>query len=286
MKSTTIFTTVITPSRKYFSVPHTLSVQKRKGSGRLFSESTHTIFYGKWQKQLKTIFELLKTLFPLEDWDFLVSVDCEAVEGSSASIPLFLMFASLTTGEKLPPNLFSTGSMSSPHGFLSYGHPESLIAKIEAFEHFVSYSLIEDPQFLIPFPFHYDSKRVECIQVASVFSALKVALPETFQECNPMIENISHVTSVLSGSVLDFIPSTGDIFVIHSFDADALYQIIDSEGTPVVMEELPSENIVYFHFVCDSKVVLTHRFMNRKVALEKVSLYKEVLRNARWSVVF
>ena len=218
--------------------------------------------------------------------DFLVSVDCEAVEGSSASIPLFLMFASLTTGEELPANLFSTGSMSSPHGCLCYGYPESLIAKIEALEHFVSYSFIEDPQFVIPFPFHHESKTVECIQVASVFAALKVALPETFQECNPRIENISHVTSVLSRRVLDFIPSTGDIFDIHSFDVNAEYRIIDCEGTPVIMEELPPDNIVYFHLICDSKAVLTHQFADKRVALEKVSQYKEMLENVRWSVVF
>lgn len=286
MSSTTIFTTVITPSQKCLSVPHTLSVKKRKGSGRLFSESTHTIFYGKWQEQVKTVFELSKKLFSLEDWDFCVSVDSEAVEGSSAAIPLFLLIAELITGEKLPENMFSTGSMSSPHGFLSYGHNESLTAKIEALEHFVSYSSIKDPQFLIPFPFHYDTKSIECVQVASVFSALKVALPDTYQECNPKIESISHVTSVLSGAVLDFIPSVGDVFVIHSPDVDGLYEVIDIGGTPVVVEELPPDEPAHFHFICNNRVMLAHLFINRKGALEKVSQYKEMLRNTRWSVVF
>lgn len=279
MGSTTIFTTVVTTSRKYFALPHTVSVQKRKGSGRLFLESTHTLFYQEWQKQLKAIFELLKKLFSLNDWDFFVSIDCEAVEGSSASIPLFLLFASSITGEKLPKNILSTGSMSSPHGFLSYGHPQSLMAKIKAMEHVASYSSIKDFQLLIPFPFYeYTSKTVQCIQVASVFSALKIALPETFQMCKREIHQMVTVTSVLSGSVLDVIPSTGNVFVIHSFDADAdaVYTVTNCGGTRVVEEGSLCEP-VYFHVISNNKVVLTHQFIHKTVAEEKVFQYKKML---------
>lgn len=287
MGSTTIFTVVVTKSRTYIALPHTLSVQKRKGSGNLFSESSKTIFFREWQEQLQAIFELVKTLFSPEGWDFYVSVDCEAVEGSSASIPLFLLFASSITGEQLPENVFSTGSMFSPNGFLGYGHPESLEAKVKALEHLISYAPVENPQFLVPFPFdEYTSETVQCVQVTTVFSALRATLPKTFQSCNSVIDKLSHVTSVISGRVLEYIPPTGDVFVIDSPDTDAPYQVTDCEGTPVVVEELPPDISPYVYYIKNNRVVLVHQYVNTEVALEKVSLYKKLENSVKCSVIF
>lgn len=284
----TIFTTVATPSGEYLVLPHTLSVQKRKGSGKIFLDSTNTTFRQEWQTQAQTVFTFVKTLFSPVDSDFFISVDCQVIDGWSTSVPLFLLAASSITGEPLPKNIFSTGCMPSPDGFIDYGNFKSTQAKIDALEHLAVYSSLDDPQFLVPFArYEYSCETVQCTRVASMFSALKIALPETFQHYKSIIKKLSHVTTLLSGKVLEYIPSEGDAFVIHSPGTDAPYTVTTCGTIPVITEELPPDDPVTLYIVSNCSVVLTYRLATRKLAVKKVLEYKKILRQPlRRSVVF
>ncbi|MBU7047022.1 MAG: hypothetical protein HXS54_11370 [Theionarchaea archaeon] len=282
-----IFTTVQTPSKEYLALPRTLTVEKEKGSGRIFLECTKTIFYKEWQDQAHTVFEFAQKLFSLNTFDFFISVDTKKLDGWSTSVPLFLLVAGLVTGEPLPKNLFSTGCMVSPDGFISRGNIKSTQAKIDALEALAS-SQSQTPLFIIPLSFHeYACKKVKCYPVASMLSALKIALPQTFHTYESLIENLVHVKSHLPGSILDHIPS-GNVVVINSGDdtdsdtdsySDSCsysYLMTDSDHTTIV-EEFPSKHPAHIYIICDRKVVVHHQYGSKKEALKRVPQYKRVI---------
>lgn len=274
----TIFTTVKTPSQ-YIALPRLLSLQKRKGSGRIFLDSTHTVFRQEWQKQAQTVFAFTSSLFSTEHYDFLISVNCEDLDGWSTSIPLFLLFASSITGESLPKNIFAAGCMFLPDGFISYENFKGVQAKIDALEHVISYSPIETPRFLVPFSIHqYRSERVVCIQVASMFSALEIALPETFQTCTSQIKKLSHVKSQDALQHVLHIPETGDAFVVVAADQQSnlpAYAQSDS-GTLIMVGNVPADHPVYLYFIRESQVMFKHFYSNAQEAFKAISRYEEV----------
>lgn len=278
MGSTTIFTTMMMSST-YLALPRTLSLEKRKGSGKIFLDTTRTIFYQEWQNQLKTVFEFVNTLFSVKGCDFFISVDCKAVEGWSTSVPLFLLAASSITGELLPKNIFSTGCMRSPDGFISYANFKGTQAKIDALEHLVSYSHIEHPQFLVPFSVHaYHSETVQCIPVTSMFSVLKIALPETFQTYTSHIEKLSRVASQDSLRNVPHIPETGDAFVLlsadHKVDNPEYSQC--NKGALIIMENVPPDRPVCLYFIREAQVLSKHFYHTTQEAREAASHYQEV----------
>lgn len=64
---------------------------------------------------------------------------------------------------------------------------------------------------------------------------------------------------------------------MNSQDADA-YTVITCGDAPVIIEELPADHPVDLYFVCNSKVVLHHPFLNRNKALKKIPQYKKILK--------
>lgn len=274
----TIFTTVRTSSQ-YIALPRLLSLQKRKGSGRLFLDSTHTVFRQEWQKQVQTVFAFTSSLFSTEHYDFLISVNCEDLDGWSTSIPLFLLAVSSITGELLPKNVFSTGCMHSPDGFISYGNFKGTQAKIDALEYLVSCSHIENPRFLVPFSIHAcHSETVECIPVLNMAAVLEIALPETFQQYISSIEKFSHVASQDSLQNLPHIPETGDTFVLLSADhkRDNPEYSQCERGALFITENVPPDHPVFLYFIRETQVLSKHFYPNVQAALEAAPHYQEV----------
>ncbi len=276
-----IFTTVQTPSKEYLALPRTLTVEKEKGSGKIFLECTKTTFYKEWQDQAHTVFEFAQKLFPLESFDFFISVDTKVLDGWSTSVPLFLLVAGLATRESLPKTIFSTGCMVSPDGFISRGNIKSTQAKIDALEALAS-SQSQTPLFIIPLSFHeYACKKVKCYPVASMLSALKIALPQTFHTYESLIEKLVHVKSHLPGNILDHIPS-GNVVVINSgddTDSDSFsYSTLmtDSDHTTIV-EEFPSKHPAHIYVIHDRKVVVHHQYASKKEALKRVPQYRRAI---------
>ena len=275
-----IFTTVQTPSKEYLALPRTLTVEKEKGSGRIFLECTKTTFYKEWQDQAHTVFEFAQKLFSLNTFDFFISVDTKKLDGWSTSVPLFLLVAGLVTGEPLPKTIFSTGCMVSPDGFISRGNIKSTQAKIDALEALAS-SQSQAPLFIIPLSFHeYACKKVKCCPVANMFSALKIALPQTFHTYESLIENLVHVKSHLPGSILDHIPP-GNVIVVNSVDINSdsypySHSMTDSDHTTIV-EEFPSNHPAHISVIHNRKVVVHHQYASKKEALKRVPQYKRIL---------
>lgn len=274
-----MISTIFTTSGN-LSVPRTLSIEKKEGSGKVFLDTTKTTFYPEWQSQLHTVFEFVKKFYEKDfHYDFLISMDCQAVNGWSTSISLFLLFSSLITGEPLPKNIFSTGCMFSPDGWISHGKFKATQVKIDASEAFVQYSGVENPQFLIPFSYHeYKSEKVRLHYVRSVFSALEVALPETFQKYKQQIEKLSHVKAQDNlQNVLEYIPSSGEAFVLVSADADQPPQVYSEldEGVLFIKEKVSSDP-VYLYFIRDTMVMFKHFYDNQQKARTAAFQYQEV----------
>ncbi len=274
-----VSTTIFTISRNV-AFPRTLTVEKRKGSGNVFLD-THTIFYLEWQYQLRTVFETVQKFFEMKgEHDFFVSVNSLAVDGWSTSLPLFLLFASSFTGEELPANVFSTGCMYAPDGWISYGKFESVQAKIDTLEALSKSSRIENPLFLIPFSFYtYRHTYVTLYPVSSAFSALEKALPQTFQACKAKIKRLSSAAAQddLQG-VLDHSPKTGELLVLISADKSHQGEYLTTEvgGIPFIVEEVPSDHPVYLYFIRDSMVVFKHSHYSKDQALRVASHCEEV----------
>ena len=277
-----IFTTVQTPSKTYLALPRTLTVEKEKGSGRIFLDCTDTTFYKDWQDQAHTVFEFAEKLFPLKAFDFFISVNTKKVDGWSASVTLFLLIAGLITGEPLSRTLCFTGCMFSPDGFISRGNVKSTQAKIDALEGLAS-SQHYTPTFIIPFSFHeYVCKNVRCYPVTSMFSALKIALPETFHKYKSMIDNLVHVRSHLPGSILDQIPS-GSVIVINSGgDANSCsyshsYSNSMTDSDHTLIEEFPLTCPAHIYVIHDRKVIVHHQYASKKETLKKVPQYRRAV---------
>ncbi len=273
MTSTTIFTT-----SKNLAVPRTLSLEKRRGKGRVLLDS-QTIFYPDWQAQLQTVFQFVRKFFGTDlHSDFLISVNSKAVSGWSTSVPLFLLFASSITGEKLPENVYSTGCMFSPDGWISHGKFDAVQTKIDVSEALVQHFAVEDPTFLIPFSLYkYKSNKVRLCLIKSVFSALKIALPKTFEHYKSRIEELSRIELQDSFQhVLDSIPRKGDAFVLISQSQKKRYLEERIGSTLLVREENPSDP-VYLYFIRESTVVFKQRYTNSEKAYAEAFHYQEVL---------
>jgi hypothetical protein len=272
--STTIFTTLKSTG---IGVPRTLSMNRKKGSGHIFLDA-NTIFYPDWQSQLQTVFDLTRKMFCIDSDDFFVSIDSKAVNGWSTSVPLFLLCASVITETPLPDNIFSTGCMYSPDGWVSFGKAEAVQAKIDASEAFATCTSIENPQFLIPFSLNrYKSKRVCLTYVKSVFSALKIALPQVYQEYITVITKLSHVTSQPDlQDVLEYIPDTGEVFALICTDQHPSYSQKNTNSVPVIVPDAPSGRM-YLYFIKDNTVEFKHHYTNKEHALADTVKYTEVL---------
>lgn len=282
MISTTIFTTALTPSKEYLAIPRTLSVQKRTGSGKILLDTTRTVFHRDWQLQLQTVSQFVQKFFGKIDHDFFISVDTRAVSGWSTSVPLVLLFASAVTGEPLPNNIYSTGCMFSPDGWVSRGKFKSTQAKIDASEQVAHYTGIEDPLFIVPFSYQYTSEKVTLFYVTSMFSAFKKALPDLYKEYTETIKTFSHVKSQDAlQNALDHIPATGEVFAVVSASAhnrtDPVYSRTEIKSIPLVYEEVPSDHPVYLYFIKDSTILFKYSYKNIKRALAAASYYAEVL---------
>ena len=275
--STTIFTTA-----EKFAIPRTLYLEKKEGSGKVFLDS-RTVFYPDWQHQLDTVLQFVRKFFKINfHWDFFISVNSQAVDGWSTSVPLFLLFASAVSGEPLPNNIFSTGCMFSPDGWISHGKFEAVQAKIDAAEAFSRNTNVENPEFLIPFSFHeYHSENVRLYSIKSVFSALKKALPQTFHMYQSRTEKFQHMSAqaALQGFSL---PSAGDLFVILSAENQKQEQpkqlnLQTKAGIPIILEKVPSDQAVHLYFIHHSVVIFKHTYRNTDQAHAAASHYKEVL---------
>ncbi len=281
MISTTIFTTALTPSKEYLAIPRTLSVQKRTGSGKILLDTTRTVFHRDWQLQLQTVSQFVQKFFGKVDHDFFISVDTCAVSGWSTSVPLVLLFASAVTGEPLPDNMFSTGCMFSPDGWVSHGKFKSTQAKIDASEQVAHYTGIKDPLFIVPFSYQYTSEKVTLFSVTSMFTALKRALPHLYKEYTETIKTFSHVKSQDAlQNALDHIPA-GKVFAAVSASqdncTDPVYSRTEIKSIPLLYENVPSDHPVYLYFIRDSTVLFKYSYKNIKRALAAASDYVKVL---------
>lgn len=275
-----IVSTVIFTLSHTLAIPRTLSLEKREGSGRVFLD-TSTVFYPEWQLQLRVVVEAVGAHFDttLRD-DFVISVNSPAVDGWSTSLPLFLLFASALSGEELPSSVFSTGCMYSPDGFISYGKPKGIQAKIDTLEALAKNTGIEKPIFLIPFsPFAYQSTRVQLCRVRTAFSALEKALPHTYERYAHNQEKLSSVTAHDTlKDVITYIPEKGDVFVLISDEKkEKEFSQTDVEGVPFIVETLPPDHPVYLYFIRDRTVFFRYSFQRKTMGMEAASAYKEVL---------
>lgn len=281
MISTTIFTTVLTPSKEYLAIPRTLSLQKRTGSGKILLDTTRTVFHRDWQLQLQTVSQFVQKFFGKVNHDFLISVDTGAVSGWSTSIPLGLLFASALTGEPLPNNIFSTGCMFSPDGWVSHGKFNSTQAKIDASERFAQYKEMKDPLFIVPFSHQYISEKVTLCYVTSIFSAFKRALPHLYKEYIKTIKTLSHVQSQDAlQNVLDHLPA-GNVFVAVSASqnkcTDPVYSPTEIKSIPFIYENVLPDNPVYLYCIKDSTVLFKYSYKTIKEAFAAASEYVKVL---------
>lgn len=274
MNSTTIFTTVKSTG---VGMPRTLSMNRKKGSGHIFLD-TRTIFYPDWQFQLRTVFDLIKEMFCIDSYDFFVSVDSTAVNGWSTSVPLFLLCASIITETSLPHNIFSTGCMYSPDGWVSFGKKEAVQSKIDTSEAFVTSKSIKNPQFLVPFSLYkYKSKKVCLTYIKSVFSALKITLPQVYEDYISEIRKLSHATSQPDlQDVLEHIPETGEVFALICTDQNPSYSQKTTHSVPVIVPDIPSDHM-YLYYIKDNTVEFKHHYTNKEHALKDTVKYTEVL---------
>jgi hypothetical protein len=270
-------TTILTASGN-LAVPRTLRLETREGSGKIFLDTTDTLFHKGWQSQLHTVFSVVTQVFgPHFDLNFFVSIDSHAVDGWSTSVPLFLQFASVIKGEPLPDSIFSTGCMFSPDGWVSYGKAEAIQAKIDALEVYSPSRNIENPTFLIPFSFHhYKSEKVHLHFITSVFHALEIALPQTFQEYKSRIEELSCITAqdALSRALAQ-IPRTGPVFVFVSEDSKGSYSKTSLDSTPLIQED--TSGPVHLYYIREGTVIFKHSHKDAQRALAAAHKYEEVL---------
>ncbi|MBU7024516.1 MAG: hypothetical protein HXS40_10160 [Theionarchaea archaeon] len=265
------------------AVPRTLSVQKKTGDGRIFLDSS-TIFYPEWQFQLRTVTQFMGKIFEYHNCDFLVSVDSEAVDGWSTSVPLFLLLTSAVTGEELPKTIFSTGCMFSPDGWISHGNPEAVQAKINALEVF-SHDFIQVPTFLVPFSLNtYKSETIRLCYIKSMFSALEIALPRTYQEYSSHIKNLTHVKAQPDlRSILDYLPDGDDAFVLVpantecSKSQEASIDISQVGATHFIMKK-PLPGYMSLYFIRNDRVLFKHRYTDVDKAHANALHYQEALR--------
>jgi hypothetical protein len=264
------------------AVSRTLSVQKKTGNGKIFLDSS-TIFYPEWQFQLRTVTQFMGKILENPDCDFLVSVDSEAVDGWSTSVPLFLLLTSAATGEELPKNIFSTGCMFSPDGWISHGNPEAVQAKIDALEAF-SHDFTQAPTFLVPFSLNtYKSETVRLCYIKSMFSALEIALPHTYQEYSSRIKNLTHVRAQPDlRSVFDYIPDKGDAFVLMPANTECSKSqepSIDTSqiGTTPFITKKPLSRYMSLYFIRNDHVLFKHRYTDVDRARANALHYQEVL---------
>ncbi|MBU7016287.1 MAG: hypothetical protein HXS44_02165 [Theionarchaea archaeon] len=274
---TYVCTTILTASRN-LAVARTLRLEARAGSGKIFLDTTDTLFHKGWQSQLQTVFALVTKVFgPHFDHNFLVSIDSHAVDGWSTSVPLFLQFASVIKGEPLPDNIFSTGCMFSPDGWVSYGKFEAIQAKIDALEVYFPSKNIEKPTFLIPFSFHnYKNEKVTLHFITSVFHALEIALPKTFKEHKSRIEELSCITAQDPLSrALHHIPRTGPVFVMVSADSKGSYLKTSIGATPLIQEDTTGP--VHLYYIREGTVLFKHSHKDVEKALVAAHKYEEVI---------
>jgi hypothetical protein len=274
---TDVSTTILTASRN-LAVPRTLRLETREGSGKIFLDTTDTLFHKGWQSQLHTVFEVVTKVFgPHFDLNFFVSIDSHAVDGWSTSVPLFLQFASLIKGESLADSIFSTGCMFSPDGWVSYGKFEAIQAKIDALEVYFPSKNIENPTFLIPFSFHHYKSEKVCLHfITSVFHALEIALPQTFHECKSRIEELSCITAqdALSNARA-YIPRTGSVFVLVSADSEeGSYLKTSIDSTPFIRED--TSGPVHLYYIREGTVIFKHSHKDAQRALAAAHNYEEV----------
>lgn len=277
MISTAVF--VISHGR---AVPRTLSVQKKTGNGRIFLDSS-TIFYPEWQFQLRTVIQFMGKIFEYHNYDFLISVDSEAVDGWSTSVPLFLLLTSAVTGEELPETIFSTGCMFSPDGWISHGKPGAVQAKIHALEGF-SHDLVQAPTFLVPFSLTiYKSEAVHLQYVRSMFSALEIALPHTYQKYSSQIKSLTYVKAQPDlCHILDHIPDKGDAFILvpanteNSRSEKTSIDISQVGSTPFIIEK-PLPGYMSLYFIRNNHVLFKHRYTDVDKARANALYYQEVL---------
>ena len=274
----TVSTTILTAS-KNLAYPRTLRLETREGSGKIFIDTTITLFHSGWQSQLHTVFAVVKKVFgPHFDCDFFVSIDSHAVDGWSTSVPLFLQFASVIGREPLPDNMFSTGCMFSPDGWVSYGKVEAIQAKIDALEVYIPSKNIENPTFLIPFSFHhYKSEKVFLHFITSVFHALEIALPHTFNEYKSTIEELSRVTAQDALShALAYIPGTDPVFVLVSADRKrGSFIETNIDSTPLIQEDVTGP--VHLYYIREGIVIFKHSHKDAQRACAAAHKYEEVL---------
>ncbi|MBU6998046.1 MAG: hypothetical protein HXS41_04260 [Theionarchaea archaeon] len=263
------------------AVARTLSVQKKKGNGKIFLDSS-TVYYPEWQFQLRTITQFMEKILQYQNHDFLVSVDSWAVDGWSTSVPLFLLLTSAATGEQLPKNFFSTGCMFSPDGWISHGKPEAVQAKIDALEGF-SHGVVQAPVFLIPFSLDtYKSEAVHLRHIRSMFSALEIALPYTYQKCSLEIQNLIQAQAQPDlRQILDYLPGAGDAFVLVPADASSKSRkpsidISQVGSTPFIMEN-PLAGYLSLYLIRDNRVLLKHRYTDVNRARADALHYQEVM---------
>ncbi|MGC1121667.1 MAG: hypothetical protein WBA22_11295 [Candidatus Methanofastidiosia archaeon] len=267
------------------AVPRTLCVQKRTGNGKIFLDAS-TIFYPEWQFQLRAVSQLMGNILEYSNYDFLVSVDSEAVDGWSTSVPLFLLLTSAVTGEELPKNIFSTGCMFSPDGWISHGKFEAVQAKIHALETFSHENSIQAPTFLVPFSlYNYKSETVHLRYVKSMFSALEITLPHTYEKYSSQIKKLTHVQAQPDlHNILDHTPDAGDAFVVVPADTNECSKsqqrkppdISQIGSTPFIIEK-PLSGYMYLYFIQNNRVLFKHRYTDVDKARADALQYQEVL---------
>lgn len=224
-------------STKYGDMPllRKLRVECREGEGRVFLDITSNAFSLQWQKCVQIAWNFVLGFLDCspcrKDLIFSVGSANTLLEGYSASLPLSLLMISALTGERLQRNIFSTGCMHEPDGWISRGKPKAIEAKIKAAECLVENGSLGDQiTLLIPYS-HYEyeqTRNVKCIKVKNVFEAMKYSLPYTYMKTRQRAEElISIEKQLLPHRLRSEILKYGDGLIIVNKSKEINDDIID-----------------------------------------------------------
>lgn len=181
-----------------------IKVEGKEGKGKIILDVTSNSFSFDWQRCIRIIWNFISVFFNYDiskkDLYFSINSTNTLFEGYSASLPLSLLIVSVLTGEKLQKNVFSTGCMHEPDGWISRGNPKAIEAKIKAAGYFVgsdrmSYKII----FLIPYSnYNYQqTEKIKLIKVKNILEAMKYILPNAYRENKCKIKKLTSIKNQL-----------------------------------------------------------------------------------------
>lgn len=285
-KEETILFTVA--STKYGDIPllRKLMVECVEGKGRVLLDATNNTFSPQWQKCLQTIWNFVSGFLDCDpcgkDLIFSVGSANTLLEGYSASLPLSLLMISALTGERLQRNVFSTGCMYEPDGWISRGNPKAIKAKIWVAECLAeSGSLSDQITLLIPYS-HYQyqqTRHVKHVKVKNVLEAMKYNLPNAYMKNRQKVEDlISIEKQLLPHKLKSEILKYGNCLVIVRKSRDVNDNVINissrfDQGKEILQANIRANyELISIYAVKESRVLFKHTYPSLDAAHTQIPL--------------